>query len=119
MSVMRDRFKEAARTLVFLDFNGEYTDPEGESDDIIIDEKYKNIYRLSTRTVEGGDRFPVALETVQDPDFWGVFLEATEKTQAPFLKRAIGQGYIAGRLAEEDGLKSPLEGMKFGAHDVS
>jgi hypothetical protein len=105
-----DRFKEAAE-FVFLDFNGEYTDSESPTDDIIIGQEYKNIYRLSTRTAEGGDRFPVALETIQDPEFWGVFLEATEKTQAPFLKRAIGQGYIAGRLAEEDGLKSLLKGM--------
>lgn len=104
-----DRFKGAAEFVIF-DFNGEYTDPESESDDIIIDEKYKRVYRLSTRA-EGGDAFPVTAETVRDSDFWTVFLEATEKTQAPFLKRAIGQSYIAGRLGEADGLKSLLKTM--------
>jgi DNA helicase HerA-like ATPase len=104
----QDRFKEAAEFVLF-DFNGEYTDPDSESDDIIIDEKYKRVYRLSTRGQ--GDLFPVTLDTVRDSDFWTVFLEATEKTQAPFLKRAIGQSYIAGRLEEADGLKSLLKAM--------
>lgn len=104
-----DRFKEAAEFVVF-DFNGEYTDPESQSDDIIVDEKYKRVYRLSTRA-ESGDKFPVTSETVRDSDFWTVFLEATEKTQAPFLKRAIGQSYIAGRLEEADGLRLLLKAM--------
>lgn len=104
-----DRFREAAEFVIF-DFNGEYTDSESENDDIIIDEKYKRVYRLSTRA-EGGDPFPLTAETVRDSDFWTVFLEATEKTQAPFLKRAIGQSYIAGRLEETEGLKSLLKAM--------
>jgi DNA helicase HerA-like ATPase len=102
----KDRFKQAAEFVIF-DFNGEYTDPESEHDDIIVDEKYKKVYRLSTRA-EDGDAFPVTAETVRDSEFWTVFLEATEKTQAPFLKRAIGQSYIAGRIAEDGGLKSLL-----------
>jgi uncharacterized protein len=115
----KDRFKNSAE-FVFFDFNGEYTDAESraksENDDVIVDEKYKNVYRLSTRTNEGGDRFPVDLDTVQDHEFWAVFLEATEKTQAPFLKRAIGESYIAGRIAEDGGLKSLLREM---VHDAT
>jgi DNA helicase HerA-like ATPase len=105
----KERFKQAAEFVIF-DFNGEYTDPESERDDIVIDQKYKKIYRLSTRA-EGADKFPVTPETVRDSDFWAVFLEATEKTQAPFLKRAIGESYIAGRLEENGGLKSLLRDM--------
>lgn len=106
----RDDFRRNAR-FVLIDFNGEYTDPESATDDVIIEERYKNIYRLSTRTAEGGDRLPLAQETIDDPDFWAVFLEATEKTQMPFLRRALDNRYISGRVEEEGGLRDILRGM--------
>jgi len=80
----KENFKTNA-TFFLLDFNGEYADGDAATDDVIIDEQYKNIYQLSTRTPAGGDKFPVTRETLNDPEFWAVFLEATEKTQMPFF----------------------------------
>lgn len=100
----RQNFKNSARFFL-VDFNGEYVDEESEADDIIIDEAYKNVYRLSTRTAEGGDRFPVTREAIDDTEFWAVLLEATVKTQAPFLRRAIENEYRANRIRTADGLR--------------
>jgi hypothetical protein len=88
-----------------LDFNGEYTDTESETDDVIIESEFKTVYRLSTRSEQGGDKFPVSEETLLDPDFWAVFLEATEKTQAPFLKRAIESQFLVENTSTPEALK--------------
>lgn len=72
----------------FIDFNGEYI-----TGDAIIDEKYKNLYRLSTHTKFKQDekrcRFPVSYEAINNLEFWSIILEATEKTQIPFLSRSL------------------------------
>lgn len=78
-------FKKNA-AFFLLDFNGEYVNDE---DNVIIDKKYKNIYKLSTRKTEGGDKYPISKETLDDPVFWAILSEATEKTQRPFLGRAL------------------------------
>jgi DNA helicase HerA-like ATPase len=96
----KEKFKDNA-AFFLLDFNGEYADSEALTDDIIIDQQYKNIYQLSTRTQDGGDKFPVTRETLNDPEFWAVFLEATEKTQMPFLRRAIDSTYVAPKIKNE------------------
>jgi len=93
-----------------IDFNGEYVDPENE--DIIVDGKYKNVYCLSTKNSDA-DRFPLAADTLNSPEFWAVFLEATDKTQRPFLRRALKNDYLAPRIKTEDGLKSVLSAMIF------
>jgi DNA helicase HerA-like ATPase len=98
------KFKKNARFFL-IDFNGEYVDGSTR-DHIIIDKKYKNTYKLSTRTEDGGDKFPVTLDTLKEPDFWVVFLEATEKTQMPFLRRAIDSDYIAPKIRNADEFKS-------------
>ena len=84
-----------------LDFNGEYTD---EDDNIIIEKEYKNIYKLTTRltNVPEENKFPVTTETLYEPSFWSVILEATEKTQTPFLRRAISNNWLAERLQTEE-----------------
>lgn len=101
----KENFKTRA-AFSLLDFNGEYGDSEATTDDVIIDEQYKNIYHLSTRTAAGGDKFPVTRETLNDPEFWAVFLEATEKTQMPFLRRAIDNSYIGPKIKVASELRS-------------
>jgi uncharacterized protein len=101
----KERFKRNA-SFFLLDFNGEYVADVPANDDVIIDQQYKNIYRLSTRSPRGDDKFPVTRETLNDPDFWAVFLEATEKTQMPFLRRAIDNSYIASKIKDADQLKN-------------
>ena len=75
-----DIFKQNSKFILF-DFNGEYI---GEN--IIIDDEYKNKYNLSTRN-DNGDKFPILSDTINDVEFWAIFLTATDKTQKPFIKR--------------------------------
>lgn len=93
------KFKAKAKFFL-IDFNGEYISPNA-----IIAAGNKKIYKLSTRA--DGDRFPVSPETLYDPSFWRVVLEATEKTQAPFLRRAIGNTWMKKRT------ESAVEIMEF------
>jgi len=104
------KFRKAASFLL-IDFNGEYVD---KKDDVIIEKKYKRIYKLSTRG-KGRDRLPMALETIRDPEFWVVFLEATEKTQTPFLRRAVGNSYLSARIQDESELKNLIGRMVLSA----
>ncbi len=88
----QEKFRTNAKFFL-IDFNGEYA---GDTDnpDIITDSQYKKVYRLSTRVAVGDeDKFPIAREVLNDPSFWILFLEATEKTQAPFLNRALDGGF--------------------------
>lgn len=105
----KPQFQKNARFFI-IDFNGEYADGSG-NDGIIVEKKYKQTYCLSTRLETGGDRFPIARETLVDPDFWTVFLEATEKTQTPFLRRAVDNEFLAPKLKVEADFKAHLARM--------
>ena len=72
---------------VFIDFNGEYIENK-KGKDIIIDEENKELYELSTGK-EPKEQYPISKKSINDLDFWSIILEATEKTQKPFLKRAL------------------------------
>lgn len=93
------KFKSKAEFFL-IDFNGEYTAETASKDDIIISRKYKHSFRLSTRG-QHGDKFPISSGTLNDADFWAIFLEATEKTQTPFLRRAVGSRYLSERIRDE------------------
>lgn len=92
--------------IFLIDFNGEYID-----DNVIIDQKYKNRYRLTTEKkiedIPEESKFPVHIRTLKNTTFWSIFLEATEKTQTPFLNRAIKDTYI------EDKLKTDSDFLSF------
>lgn len=64
-----------------LDFNGEYisTFPTAET------------YLLSTRKIKNSKKYPLKVEQVFDVDFWSIVLEATDKTQKPFIKRTLSK----------------------------
>lgn len=72
----------------FIDFNGEYVDA-----DVIIKTQYKSTYKLSTRN-SNGDKYPVSSESILDTTFWSIILDATEKTQRPFIKRALSSDFF-------------------------
>lgn len=72
----------------FIDFNGEYI-----NDDAIIGKQYKNIFKLSTRIPEGEDKYPITENQIKDTTFWSIILDATEKTQRPFIKRAVSDHF--------------------------
>lgn len=76
-----------------IDFNGEYAGEDGDTD-IITENQYKKVYRLSTRIAATEEnKFPITKDVLNDPTFWMLFLEATEKTQAPFLVRAMDSSF--------------------------
>ncbi|MDD5055361.1 MAG: ATP-binding protein [Candidatus Peribacteraceae bacterium] len=102
-------FKKNAK-FFFVDFNGEYA----AADDVIIEKKYKNVYRLSTGR-EDGDKFPIQQELLYEPTFLALLTEATEKTQTPFLQRVVSNRYIADKLNSEEDFKTLLSDMIYSA----
>jgi hypothetical protein len=83
--VLRKRNEEAFTQnvrIVLLDFNGEFT-----STDCIWTKK--KVYNLSTRK-EGLDRLPIKEDAILNVEVASILADATEKTQKPFLRRAIG-----------------------------
>ncbi|AQX49507.1 ATP-binding protein [Elizabethkingia anophelis] len=87
---------------IFIDFNGEYID-----DNSIIEKDVKNLYCLNTRT--SVDRFPIPEDYIRDHNFWALVLDATEKTQKPFLHRAIENEWLEERINNKDQLKAFLK----------
>lgn len=87
---------------IFIDFNGEYIE-----DDSIIAKAYKNIYCLNTRITK--DRFPIPEEYIKDHNFWALVLDATEKTQKPFLHRAIENDWLEEKVNDKEQLKEFLK----------
>ncbi len=81
---------------VLIDFNGEYVNREGGSEEYataaIAGDDVKQVYDLSTHD-DGGHRLPLPKTAVHDPMFWTVLLDATEKTQAPFISRVLKSDY--------------------------
>jgi hypothetical protein len=73
-------FSENVRILL-LDFNGEYTAPQ-----CIAPSKW--VYSLSTRG-KGADKLPIEEHGLLDIEIISVLADATEKTQKPFLGRAV------------------------------
>lgn len=73
------KFVENSR-FVIIDFNGEYSK--------VFDNA--NIYELSTRKhKQNNNRYPISYGDVEDGEFWSIILEATDKTQKPFIDRCI------------------------------
>lgn len=95
---------QAKAKFFLLDFNGEYVNA---SDNIIVEKGYKQIYKLSTKG--NGDKFPVSTNTIYESSFWAVILEATEKTQTPFIRRAISNNWLAERLSSVELLKDLIK----------
>ena len=75
-----EAFRQNARFLLF-DFNGEFCAPECITPD-------KTVYAMSTRR-ENGDRLPLGLGGLLDLEIVAILCDATEKTQKPFLRRAL------------------------------
>lgn len=73
-------FNQNCRILVF-DFNGEYAPGECIAAD-------KAVYNLSTRN-DDGDKIPLSNTGILDIEMLSIIADATEKTQKPFLRRAL------------------------------
>ena len=106
-------FREGARFLL-IDFNGEYVDnphsEDGYAVSVITGAGSKAQLVLSTR-VDSGDKSPLPSDAILSPLFWTVLLDATEKTQAPFLDRALASDYWARKLENSADLLGVLAEM--------
>lgn len=67
---------------VLFDFNGEYSHTNCISED-------KAIYKLSTFRQSGQDKINIPKEVLLDVNIFSIISEATDKTQKPFIKRAL------------------------------
>jgi hypothetical protein len=76
-----EKFKENAKFLLF-DFNGEYN----QKDTIVSD---KNIINLNTKNKKGLDKLIFNEKDLLNIELFSIMANATEKTQQPFLKRAL------------------------------
>lgn len=107
-------FRQRAQ-FVLIDFNGEYlsrnaADGHVRSTAVITGQANKREYALSTRT-ESGQRLPLPESAVSELSFWTVLLDATEKTQMPFLARVLSSNYWEQRLADPHDLLDVLGDM--------
>lgn len=106
-----DAFKKNAQFLL-LDFNGEYVNTPGLGDDVrstsvIADNDLKHEYVLSTKDT-GGDKLPISKETAEDSAFWTVLLDASEKTQAPFIQRTLASAYWDEKLEDDAAIRQEI-----------
>ena len=75
------KFKDNAKFLLF-DFNGEYAYQNCIT-------THKKIYNLSTKENDKNQKIPLFEEDLLDVNLLSILANATEKTQQPFIKRAI------------------------------
>lgn len=73
-------FEANCKVMVF-DFNNEFTRDNCLS-------AHKKVFRLSTRN-DTGDKIPLGLGGLGDVEIVSILADATEKTQKPFLRRAL------------------------------
>src|SRR5690606_24214624 len=91
---------------ILIDFNGEYARDE-KNDNIIIEEKFKNRFFLST-SKSGNNQFPINSKILNDTKFWSILLKATEQTQTPFLSNSLNNDYLEKGFESEVNLKNIL-----------
>lgn len=81
----RKSFPEKTHFIIF-DLNGEYSfNPD---DQVLCSPKFKTVYNISK---DHADSLELPSTTLYDPDFWYTVLEATEKTQQPFIRRTLAK----------------------------
>src|SRR5690554_6907718 len=106
----RDNFKKNAK-FILIDFNGEYVNPKTKKEDfpdIIVEEEFKEEWKLSTSLKNGADKFPVSSNILKDLNFWAILLKATEQTQKPFLDRALNSSFLNENVRTNEGLKKVI-----------
>src|SRR5690625_3036567 len=101
----QSRFKENAKFLL-IDFNGEYLKEDLKEDEVdkVIWDSDKSTYSLSTDSKKGKDKLKISHKTIYDETFWSILLQATEKTQMPFIASALHSNYLIEKLKSREGL---------------
>ena len=93
-------FRENARFILF-DFNGEYSNETSVT-------PLKKVYNLSTKSTKSdqADKIQLSSEDILTPEIFFILASATEKTQQPFIRRALK---LYGKAQEA---RDPLEYTK-------
>lgn len=81
---------------ILFDFSGEYL-----ADNIFMDNIEKKIY-------DSKNRYPICITKAEQLELFSILLDATEKTQKPFLYRAIN---ASGSKGQYDDLKKVIEAI--------
>ncbi|WP_052206974.1 ATP-binding protein [Sinomonas humi] len=109
-------FRERSQ-FVLIDFNGEYLNRNSDSagsdrrsTKAVTGEANKREYALSTRSADA-PKLPLPSSAMHDLAFWTVLLDATEKTQAPFLGRVLNSDYWDRRIGDPSDLLAVLGDM--------
>lgn len=89
---------------IFFDLNGEYSGKSARQ--VFCDSASKTVYILkpsteSSSTTGAHSKISLPKETLNEPEFWYTLLEATEKTQRPFIDRVLHQEYNLETLDKE------------------
>ena len=85
---LNEDFKTKSK-FIFIDFNGEYS--KEDPDEILVQDKI--IYKLRTRD-NTGQKYPILKTEIEKLELLSILLDATEKTQQPFLHRAIDRDWF-------------------------
>jgi len=96
-------FKKNCKFFIF-DFNGEYAKENCIASD-------KKIYSLSTRD-DSRDKIPMTFDELMDIETLSILLEATDKTQKPFLKRTLKYYKSVKDSTDDDGNSDFVEYFK-------
>jgi len=94
-------FKSKSK-FIFIDFNGEYTNQE-------VLTTQKDVYELSTSSnTKSKNRYPISQKYIEDVEILSVLLEASEKTQKPFLNRAMNGGFLIDEVSFKQSIENTL-----------
>jgi hypothetical protein len=85
---LNDNFKNKSK-FIFIDFNGEYS--KDHNDGILTNNKI--VYKLRTND-NSGSKYPILKTEIEKLEILSILLDATEKTQQPFLHRAIDRDWF-------------------------
>ncbi len=85
---LSENFKSKSK-FIFIDFNGEYS--KAEPDEILT--QAKTTYKLRTKD-NTGQKYPILKTEIEKLELLSILLDATEKTQQPFLHRAIDRDWF-------------------------
>ncbi len=82
-----EAFKKNSKFII-IDFNGEYGNVFTGADKYVLNTRTKSTTEIDLNT---GNiyRYPISTKEIQDVEFWSIILEATDKTQKPFINRSL------------------------------
>ena len=106
---------------LIFDLNGEYSTRSG--DEVFCHNSFKKVYtpnlpKHSDDKNEADSKIPLPAYTLEEPEFWYTLLEATEKTQRPFIDRALQHRYNPASLASDFQYITTEILTRIGAHDL-